>query len=1026
MRSFRILNGFVFALVLVFGLTPFVQGQVATTTQLVIPVPTVAVGVPTLLTATVTDVASHPVLVGTVTFYDGSHSLGSAQIVSGTSGAYPLGTANLKTASFSAGANSITAVFSGTKSDLKSTSSAKTVTVTGQYETTTTLNGYVTGTDFFLTAEVRNFGPGTPTGDVDFVHISNGATIGSKSLSGATWTPDLSIGSTTDLLGEPYKLVAGDFNGDGIPDVATINLSVSSERANFSVLLGKGAGKFQPQTSYIYQGRNDADPLTINTGDFNNDGRLDLVIFDASGYSFSVYLGNGDGTFQARRAFRYADIATSAYVGDFNGDGKLDIAVSGQTNGAVTISVLLGDGSGSFQTQAAYPIADAYSALAGGDLNGDGALDLVRASSDGVNVLLGKGDGTFSAPTDYPLLAEANIAALADVNGDGKLDVILLSLQPGGTVCVALGRGDGSFETPQNYALGGQAPTGYPEPLIAVADFDQDGKLDLIINVSANPQALDAGLNLLRGNGDGTFQPAVVYLPELPYGTTLITADLNGDGRPDLAELNYAEYTVTTILNGQSTSLHLAKEGLGPGRTTVEADYSGDADFAASVSNRVPLFQTDIDFSGGFAGGAPGLDLNSGAAVAGGVLQLSNGSLNQATSVFTASPVSIQAFSSDFTFQILDPGADGFTFAIQNAGPNSVGSIGGGLGYRGMQKSLAIKFDIYNNSGEGTNSTGLFTNGANPTLPDIDLSEGDTGINLRSGDAFKAHITYDGKYLTLTLTDTVTLATWSQPWAIDIPATVGGPTAYVGFTGGTGGKTSTETIGAWRFLSQTPPPNFPAKYGFIDTVGLLFNGSASVNVENDQVVLTTGGEDQAGSIYYAAPQNVQAFTTDFMFDILGDPRADGLTFTIQNAGPTAVGGIGGELGYKSIPESVAIKFDMYNNDGEGKNSTGLYIDGASPDIPAIDMTSSGLNLHSATNGGGGNFDPFEVHITYDGTNLTMKIVDFYTLATFSHSWAIDIPATVGGTTAYVGFTGATGGLPSVDQLNNWTYVPGMP
>jgi hypothetical protein len=135
--SLRMLNGFIFAFFLALGLTPAVQGQVATTTQLTIPVPTVGVGVPTLLSATVTDAASHSVHLGTVTFYDGSRSLGSAQIVSGTSGAYPQGTANLKTASLSLGTNSITAVFAGTTSDLKSTSSAKTVTVPGTNLTTT-------------------------------------------------------------------------------------------------------------------------------------------------------------------------------------------------------------------------------------------------------------------------------------------------------------------------------------------------------------------------------------------------------------------------------------------------------------------------------------------------------------------------------------------------------------------------------------------------------------------------------------------------------------------------------------------------------------------------------------------------------------------------------------------------------------------------------------------------------------------------------------------------------------------------
>ena len=113
---------------------------------------------------------------------------------------------------------------------------------------------------------------------------------------------------------------------------------------------------------------------------------------------------------------------------------------------------------------------------------------------------------------------------------------------------------------------------------------------------------------------------------------------------------------------------------------------------------------------------------------------------------------------------------------------------------------------------------------------------------------------------------------------------------------------------------------------------------------------------------------------------------------------------------------MAIKFDLYSNDGEGPDSTGIYTNGAWPTIPAVDMTSSGVNLHSG--------DPFHVHMTYDGTNLAMTITDTITNATFSQTWPVDIPTIVDGDSAYVGFTAGTGGLTAIQSILNWTYVAG--
>jgi hypothetical protein len=111
---------------------------------------------------------------------------------------------------------------------------------------------------------------------------------------------------------------------------------------------------------------------------------------------------------------------------------------------------------------------------------------------------------------------------------------------------------------------------------------------------------------------------------------------------------------------------------------------------------------------------------------------------------------------------------------------------------------------------------------------------------------------------------------------------------------------------------------------------------------------------------------------------------------------------------------VAVKFDLYNNAGEGYDSTGLYVNGAVPYVPALDMSSSGVNLHSG--------DIFNVHMVYGGTTLSMQITDATTLATFGTSWTIDIPGTIGTSTAYAGFTGGTGGETATQDVLNWSYV----
>jgi len=221
----------------------------------------------------------------------------------------------------------------------------------------------------------------------------------------------------------------------------------------------------------------------------------------------------------------------------------------------------------------------------------------------------------------------------------------------------------------------------------------------------------------------------------------------------------------------------------------------------------------------------------------------------------------------------------------------------------------------------------------------------------------------------------------------------------------------------------TTPINFGT--GFSNLGCMQMNGSTKL--DDSRLQLTDGGANEAGSAFCTTQVDVRGFTTDFTFQ-LSNANADGITFTLQNspAGASALGPAGGGLGYGpdtiggagGITASFAIKFDLYNNNGEGDDSTGIYTGGASPTTPFVDLTSSGIDLHSG--------DTMAVHVTYDGTNLTMTITDAVANKTFTHSWPIDIPTAIGGNLAFAGFTGGTGGETASQKIESWTFVSSVP
>ncbi len=245
----------------------------------------------------------------------------------------------------------------------------------------------------------------------------------------------------------------------------------------------------------------------------------------------------------------------------------------------------------------------------------------------------------------------------------------------------------------------------------------------------------------------------------------------------------------------------------------------------------------------------------------------------QDAAAWYSTPVDVQTFTTDFYFQETTATGEGFTFTLQNApaGLSAVGSIaGGGLGYEGIGSSVAVKFDLYDDVGEGIDSTGFYTDGAAPMLPSVDMS--DSGINLHSSDILHAHITYDGTILTLTLIDTVTSASFTTSTAINIPGIVGGNNAYVGFTGSASaasasgpGATATQTILNWTYVSSSASPPTAATPTFAPSAG-KYSSPQSVVISDATAgatiyYTTNGTAPTTSSPVYSTPITVSADVT---------------------------------------------------------------------------------------------------------------------------------------------------------------------
>jgi hypothetical protein len=409
--------------------------------------------------------------------------------------------------------------------------------------------------------------------------------------------------------------------GHGVEDV------VAEAADGVTVLLGKGDGTVGNPV-FLDAGGTGA-VASFAVGDFNGDGKLDIVTSNGAGYASATTLGflagNGDGTFKATQVMDIGEQANVLAVGDF-GNGKLDLVMASNAATA-SVTVLRGNGDGTFATVPTFAATGLAYSMAAGDFNGDGKPDLVTAGAAGVNVFLNNGNGTFS-PGPTLFTGFASNVVVGDFNGDGHLDVAAVTGP--GTIDIFPGNGSGTFGTPtvihvgSNYnitamVVGNFIPGGLPDIAIAaqlssgkipgvvqvlvndgnltfkkaaavavgndpeglaVADFNGDGKLDLV-TTAFPPNGLRVA-EVLLGNGDGTFQAPFSTAVSGLSPVFVAVGDFNGDGKPDLVLVDYFDSDEDVIVlpgNGDGTFgkplvLHFATP-LGLAEPVV-ADFFGD------------------------------------------------------------------------------------------------------------------------------------------------------------------------------------------------------------------------------------------------------------------------------------------------------------------------------------------------------------------------------------------------------------------------------------------------------------------
>jgi len=359
---------------------------------------------------------------------------------------------------------------------------------------------------------------------INFSVLSQGA----SALSGLPATGNVP-GMTQLAAGDaPAALVARDFTGDGVFDLAVANRGDDT----VSILPGNGNGTFDPATAFP---AGDG-PSGLAAGDFNGDGFIDLAVTNENSNQVSILLGNGDGTFGLPVPFPVGAAPRAVTAVNLNPDPVIDLVVA--NSGDNNVAVLLGIGDGTFGAPANFPSGLTPSAIASSDFNNDTFADIAVANqgSDSVSILLGNGSGGFGPTTDFPTGAGPVAVVVTTLDEDTVSDLATAN-EMGDSVSILLGNGDGTFGSTTDFAVGS-------EPVaIAAGDLDGAGNQEIAV-----AQRGDDSVGVLLGNGDGTLGLRVDFAAgDAPVA--LLAANFNSDGRIDLAAANRDGDSVSVILN---------------------------------------------------------------------------------------------------------------------------------------------------------------------------------------------------------------------------------------------------------------------------------------------------------------------------------------------------------------------------------------------------------------------------------------------------------------------------------------------
>ena len=356
------------------------------------------------------------------------------------------------------------------------------------------------------------------------------------------------------------SLVVADVNGDGKPDlvVANVNTACCGKPGSIGILLGNGDGTFETPILITTVGQiGEWNALAV--ADVNADGKPDIIVAaccESNGDNeAAVLLGNGDGTFRSPAFFDLGGTTLSSIaVADVNGDGKPDI-VSANYNSASnsTVTVLVGNGDGSFQSAITSPAPIDASCLTVADVKGDGKADALVCSEDTVAVLLGDGNGNFQPFTNSNFSTGFCTAApaVADLNGDGIPDIVAANSGTDGCSVqgfagVLLGNGNDTFQPEVDYAA---TTSNNGNGDLALADVNGDGHLDAVVASGFNLGSANGEVAVLLGNGNGTFQPAVLFSTGAPRSVPVVVTDLNGDGKADIVTANFGQPGASVLMN---------------------------------------------------------------------------------------------------------------------------------------------------------------------------------------------------------------------------------------------------------------------------------------------------------------------------------------------------------------------------------------------------------------------------------------------------------------------------------------------